>query len=191
MSESKRNIISVTGVSGAGKDFLLKKTQDTQNEESKIEIVNAGSQLLKLLERKGLITTTTSRDELKNIIKDENLQSYIREIVSSLDSQKRYIFNGHIVTKSGDFLKFNPEIEKEINPQKYVIITADPEQIIKWREQDTSRNRAKQSPEQVDLEQKLIVSIVSAIATALNSELTILENSSNNLKDNIDYLNQI
>jgi adenylate kinase len=188
MTENSNNIISVTGVSGAGKDFLLTKTQERQQVEDRLRIINAGTELLSTLRNKGIITEQTTRDEIKLILKEENLQGYIREIVASLDPGKKYIFNGHIVTKSGDFLKFNPEIEKEISPQKYILVTADPLDIIKWRDLDLSRKRQLQTRDQIELEQGLVLSIVTALSVAMKIDLTVLENNPNNTKNNTDFL---
>jgi adenylate kinase len=188
MTENSNNIISVTGVSGAGKDFLLIKTQERQQVEDRLPIINAGTELLSMLRSKGIITEQTTRDEIKLILKEENLQGYVREIVASLDPGKKYIFNGHIVTKSGDFLKFNPEIEKEISPQKYILVTADPLDIIKWRDFDISRKRQLQTRDQIELEQVLVLSIVTALSVAMKIDLTVLENNPNNTKNNTDFL---
>ena len=175
MTTHENHIISVTGVSGAGKDYLLKHTHNTQLLEQRLPVINAGTQLMELLKLKGLITKTTTRDELKFILNDDNLLGYVREIITTLNPKNKYIFNGHVVTKSGDFLKINPEIEKEISPKKYVVIIADPKDIKKWRE----------------LEQNLTLAIITSLAVTLAIDLTVIENNPSNLNDNTEFLRNL
>lgn len=173
-SNSKNNIIVVTGMSGVGKDFLLSQVSLPK----KISIIGWGDMLSKLLDKhKDLMMESIDSD---TIIKNQFL------VCEKVIKLQPVVAICHAIRLEDGIYNYNLEIEKKLNPKCYIFITA-PAKIISHRIIERNKNGSRYitqtNIEHIEREQNIKLAKVMELAALLKTELVILSN----IDDEYDY----
>lgn len=171
--EECHRLMVVTGVSGSGKDYLI--TAFKERSEIKVEVVNFGQELFERAQ--ALLPALSSRDDLSREFSRSDLYPIIEELACDIRSRGAVVLNTHVVYKQGEALIINPVVEKQIGPDLYVFVQADPAQIVDWREKDTTRDRLSEEVTAIDLHQKIARSTTAFLAEYVGAQFVMIENT--------------
>lgn len=183
--EIKHNsVLVVTGVSGSGKNFLINQAINSDLQIKKgINVVGVGEFITSKF---GKLLNVTSRDELK-FLPQADLLRVTLELIDEILELEPVIANTHIVNKQQGSLAVNPEVNRKINPEGYIHVWADPDQIKHWRDNDT-RLRTAESVEDIELHQDISATVVYEIAKHLGSSMINVYNYPENTQKNVDNI---
>jgi adenylate kinase len=186
MESKTNNFLIVTGVSGVGKDFLLKQAHKVNPQMTTfVQVVDFGKELSNLLKVKFSIT---SRDQISSMLTQDQVLDSVNELVDSLRTPKSKILNTHVVYKQNDSLRINTDTIRRIDPCSYLFIWADPKEIQQRRISDTSRNRSSEPVDVIALHQDIAQSVVEAFARNYGAAMRNINNCQSNVVNNIEIL---
>lgn len=178
-SSNKNRIVTVTGVSGSGKDYLVNKTRELEPEllGGKISIFNFGSELLASVQQSLVNTDSATQDILKDIPLAD-LDVHIQRTLDRLLAYQPCLQMTHIVFKQRGSYVMNPNSEIRTNALEYIFIESDPKQISQWRlENQDSRKREQEPIEDIELHQTIARLGTYAMATRLGAGMVVINNN--------------
>lgn len=172
-----RKILLVTGVSASGKDYLLERAKHHEPRlGAEIPIVSMGSAILSELTQLG--GGSVDRDKMKHAVTNDVMRGVVRSIVSGLvTGHPAAVLNGHITYRQQGKLVSNPDIDTEISPAAYVVVVANPRDIIEWRAADASRRREPETVDDIAYHQDFTVQTAERTALLLGAQCQIIENN--------------
>ncbi len=175
----KNRIITVTGVSGSGKDFLIDHAAKVEPSivGSQITVFNFGSELLQSVTSAIPEMASKDNDYLKSLPL-EVLDFHIQTTLDRLMNAQPALQLTHLVFKQRGSLVINPENEKKTDAIEYFFVQSDPEMIYKWRLDNLeNRKRDIESVDDIAMHQTIARAATTAIAMRLNSGLIVLNNN--------------
>lgn len=178
----------VTGVSGCGKDYLLGHALKHGDLPRGIAVFSFGEELFQVLRSK--YPLLKSRDDIKSMLTSDQLMGGICHTIDTVLDQQPAILNTHVAYKQGINISTNPRVESRINAKNYVFVWAEPEQIVEWRLQDTSRQRESESVEDVAIHQALALAMIITMAKYLGSGVHTIHNECSSVSTSLSDLNQ-
>lgn len=162
----------VTGVPGVGKTTVLNiLLSEAVKQGVRMELANFGDYMLKEAVKRGLVK---SRDELRRLPHRTQLelqkmaaQAIINEAKERLGDDGVLIVDTHSVVKTstGYWPGLPKHVIEELNPDSIVVIEADPEEILRRRENDPLRYR-KDFGGKEEVEEMLMMARAAATASA-------------------------
>lgn len=173
---NKNRIGIVTGISGCGKDFLLERSRQSGHLLDAPQVIPFGEAVSMRLKRASVTLAQGNRDSLRELPLDL-ISQHAKALLDEVITHQPTILNSHTVYRQGDNLVVSPESERKLNPSHYLFITADPEDIIKWRVTDMSRLRPSESVQEIELHQAIALSVVKTIAETMDSRLLVVHNT--------------
>lgn len=169
-------IVIVTGVSGVGKDHLIQQALARLQPEPAINVGGYGDFLGGYF--------GVPKDEIKTLPADE----LRRGQMAALDTMKAaapLILTSHIVAKHGSGYETNYELERALNPYKYVVVRSSPEQIHEWRVRNQGeRKRSLEDLENIFEHQERIIETVDSLSRQNRSGLIVIDNINSRVKAN-------
>ncbi len=177
-ASDKNRIITVTGISGAGKDYLVKKASELEPEllGGKIAIFNFGSELLASIRQSLADADFITQDALKDMQLDD-LDAYIQRTLDRLISLQPSLQMTHVVFKQRGSYVMNPQSELRTKALEYLFIESDPDQISQWRiENQDKRKREIELMDDINLHQTIARLGTYAMATRLGAGMVIVKN---------------
>lgn len=174
----KNKIITVTGISGSGKDYLVKKAGEAEPEllGGKISVFNFGSELLESVRKSLVDADSVTKDALKALPLGD-LDAYIQETLDRLLDAQPCLQMTHIVFRQRGSYVMNPKSEIRTNALEYIFIESDPEQISLWRHENQGvRKREVELIEDINLHQTIARLGTYAMATRLGAGMVIVKN---------------
>ncbi|PIY94005.1 MAG: hypothetical protein COY68_04205 [Candidatus Levybacteria bacterium CG_4_10_14_0_8_um_filter_35_23] len=190
--ENKNKIVTVTGVSGSGKNFLMRSAQKAEPElfDGRISVFNFGSELFRNVVGQFPELKESGADGLKRLPL-EDLDLYIKKTLDSLLASQPCLQITHLVFKQRDSFVINPESEKKTQAVEYLFIQSDPEQIYNWRlENQNTRTREIESVDDINLHQVLARLSTVAIAQRLNVGMLVINNDPASINEVVDSILQ-
>jgi adenylate kinase len=176
-------ILVVTGISGAGKDFLIEKVKKNLPAGS-IYFGDFGDLMFQLYKDELCVS---SRDMLKDLNQKE-IYPYIKPCIDYIRTKEPAVISSHSVVKQQGFYTVNYEMERLLYPKTYVFVTTSPESVLKHRQVDKTRNRETQGIEEVKFHNNFLLCITKAYTESFASRLVILENREDNIEENARIL---
>jgi len=186
--QDHNKLITITGVSGCGKDFLISQMKNVGILPDSVPIISMGAELFSTLQ--DIYPHLQSRDDIKRLLSHEEVRAGVSRLCDRIINQQPAILNTHVVYRQADSLTFNPDVERHLNPASYVYVWSDPKNIASWRHSDKTRSRPDESIDDIALHQELAMKITRTIATFNGSSITIIWNREDNICDNIDALHE-
>lgn len=183
--KDKNKIVTVTGISGSGKDFLVRSAQKVEPElfGDRIGVFNFGSELFRNIIDQFPELKESGADGLKRLPL-EVLDTHIQKTLDRLLAVQPCIQITHLVFKQRGSFVINPESEKKTQAVEYLFIQADPAQIYDWRLQNQDvRKRETESVDDIDLHQTLARVSTAAIAQRLNAGMLVINNDPANINE--------
>lgn len=166
----------ITGVSGSGKDFLVNSSLQTGSLPPSLPVVSFGEALAQRLRQHPEMTLDGERDGLKTL-PPEIVSRYTGILLDEMIERQPLVLNSHTVYKQGDSLVTNLASERRLKPSHYIFVTANPDNIVDWRTEDTSRRRPAETAPDIELHQAIALGVVQAIANVMDSQLLVVHNT--------------
>jgi adenylate kinase len=172
------NLVVLTGIPGSGSTTVLNKTL----EEVDYLHINYGDMMVEVAKEKNMVD---NRDELRKLSPDiqKELQLLAAKKIKEKSESENVIVDTHctINTPAG-FLPGLPEwILNELKPNSFIIIEANPDEILIRRLSDETRNRDKEMTKIISLHQEINRATAMTYATLTGATVKILENHDNEL----------
>jgi adenylate kinase len=119
------------------------------------------------------------RDELRKLKIDvqEKLQNKAAEHISSLNDSIVFV-DTHlfIKTQSGYYPGLPMNLILKMNPQKLILITANPDEILNRRKKDTTRTRDLISDDEINRDIQVSLSMISSLSILTGAPFEIIYN---------------
>lgn len=178
-ADNLHRIISVSGVTSSGKDYLLGRS-------------GAGT----VLSHGTLIgqALATERDAIRQNGDLAHIRSAVLSTADAVLQAQPAVLNTHIFVKHGGYYMVNLELEQLIRPAFYVAVVGDPQQIFDWRQARNLRGERQsdlESPEEIAFHQNMIVDTLSNLSTLLGSGFVVLHNSADKTDSNAQLLSNL
>ena len=188
--EKLNNIVVVTGVSASGKNYLVEKALELGGDViSRSKVFNFGSSIHRIMRDRhpNIYDGSLSLQRAPENELDEAAVEVIDEIVAT--EGLRIVLN-HVAYRLAESVNINPNHGLMMRPRDYIVVTADPEEILKRRIKD-DRHRIIEHPRIIDLHQKIAISAVMVIAKDIGSRMTIIENAELDTDINSNIIHEI
>ncbi len=187
--ENHNRILILTGVSGSGKDFLLSEARRQGIMPNGVKTFNFGDELFNHLKR--VYPALRTKDDIRTALTNEQVRKGILSIIDGVIDSQPVIVNTHVLNKQRETIALNPDIDTRIHPTGYLFVWSEPDQIVRWRKEDTTRTREVETVDEIVLHQNLALEFVSVFARHTNASLHTLWNRTDNLADNLTKLQEI
>ena len=181
-------LVVLTGIPGSGGTTVLEQTL------KKIDYVhlNYGDVMTQIAIEKGIVN---DRDELRKLSPDiqKEIQKEAASKIKENSKDNNVIVDTHctISTPSG-FLPGLPKwVLEELKPDTFVLIEADPDEIMIRRISDETRTRDMEKYESIQLHQEMNRAAAMAYATITGVTVKILENHDNQLDTIVNQMVEI
>lgn len=176
MEEPRKKTVIIVGVPGVGKSTIVTNaTRTLQNEGTSVKTVVFGSIMLEEAKKLGI----NDRDELRKLKIDvqEKLQNRAVEHLSSLNDSIVFV-DTHlfIKTQSGYYPGLPMNLILKMNPQKLILITANPDEILNRRKKDTTRTRDLISDDEINRDIQVSLSMISSLSILTGAPFEIIYN---------------
>ncbi len=181
----RNKIISVTGVSGVGKDFLLRKVLEDERIAERISIFNFGDELFKELKKDN--PQIVGKYDIANYSQDQVKKS-VSCVVGNINRHAPVMLTTQVVYRQGGGFFYNIDNETAINPEAYVYVYADPYEIRDWRIVDRRRGRKIEDILDIELHQNVGLDVVSVLGGQMGTFVLRMKNSPGKVKENVRIL---
>ncbi|MBZ9571583.1 adenylate kinase [Methanobrevibacter sp. TMH8] len=178
-------LIVLTGIPGSGSTTVLNQTLE------RIDYVhlNYGDVMTEIAIDKGIVS---NRDELRKLSPQiqKEIQKDAAAKIKESSKDKNIIVDTHctIATPSG-FLPGLPQwVLEELKPDTFVLIEANPDEIMLRRLSDETRARDMEMYEDIQLHQEMNRAASMAYATLTGATVKILENHDGQLDDIVNQM---
>lgn len=165
----------VVGLSGVGKGTVLEEAMLLSDKD--YELVNYGDKMVEIAKDEGLVD---SRDEMKEMDPDTNkrVQKEAAEAIIEESEEKDVLVETHAAIQTP--FGYIPGLPKwsieELDPEKIIMLTADPEAIFERSQGDESRDREHDKVEQIREYQEVAREMASTGAVLTGAYLKTIEN---------------
>lgn len=187
---NKNRIITITGISGSGKDYLVDSAKQKALDifGKGIEIFRFGAQLLDSINRSRPDDQIESRDLLK-YLSPMVLDQFIQMTLEDLLRQQPALCLTHVVSKQQGRLVINPKSERFVNGQGYIFIRSNPELIQRWRANGQhSRQREVEHVYEIDIHQNIAQLSTQALAMSLGMGFMIINNEPDDTESSVNAI---
>lgn len=176
MEEPRKKTVIIVGVPGVGKSTIIKNATETlQNKGTSVKTVVFGSIMFEEAKKLGI----NDRDELRKLKIDvqHELQNRAAEHISSLNDSIVFV-DTHlfIKTQSGYYPGLPMNLILKMNPQKLILITANPDEILNRRKKDTTRTRDLISNDEINRDIQVSLSMISSLSILTGAPFEIIYN---------------
>ena len=176
MEEPRKKTVIIVGVPGVGKSTIVTNATETlQNKGTSVKTVVFGSIMFEEAKKLGI----NDRDELRKLTIDvqEKLQNRAAEHISSLNDSIVFV-DTHlfIKTQSGYYPGLPMNLILKMNPQKLILITANPDEILNRRKKDTTRTRDLISDDEINRDIQVSLSMISSLSILTGAPFEIIYN---------------
>ena len=176
MEEPRKKTVIIVGVPGVGKSTIVTNVTETlRNKGTSVKTVVFGSIMFEEAKKLGI----NDRDELRKLTIDvqEKLQNRAAEHISSLNDSIVFV-DTHlfIKTQSGYYPGLPMNLILKMNPQKLILITANPDEILNRRKKDTTRTRDLISDEEINRDIQVSLSMISSLSILTGAPFEIIYN---------------
>lgn len=181
-------LVVVVGLTGVGKTSVVDGVLNYSFLDC--DVISHGTELLKTATSLGLVET---RDEITDIPRDEydDLQSKtakeIGRTVSASESDVLF-FDTHATLDTP--IGYRPGLTFDdleyLSPDKFVMITASPQEIVSRRKEDETRDRTVVPASKIEEQQEIAQQMLSAMAVKTRAPIELVPNHDNEMKDAIN-----
>ena len=174
------NLIVMTGIPGSGSTTVLEHTL----KEVDYLRLNYGDMMIKIAKDKKIVE---DRDELRKLPPEiqKEIQKDAAKAIKEQSETENVIVDTHctIKTPSG-FLPGLPKwVLEELNPDTFILVEADPDEIMIRRISDVTRTRDMERYSEIALHQEMNRAAAMSYATITGATVQILENHNDQLED--------
>ena len=176
MEEPRKKTVIIVGVPGVGKSTIVTNATETlRNKGTAVKTVAFGSIMFEEAKKLGI----NDRDDLRKLKIDvqEKLQNRAAEHISSLNDSIVFV-DTHlfIKTQSGYYPGLPMNLILKMNPQKLILITANPDEILNRRIKDTTRTRDLIPDDEINRDIQVSLSMISSLSILTGAPFEIIYN---------------
>ena len=181
-------VVVVAGIPGSGSTTVLKKALESLNYVH----VNYGDVMLEIAQENGLVE---DRDSMRKLSPDvqKDVQRKAAQSIRERSKLNNIIVDTHCTIKTP--LGFLPGLPKwvleELQPDQFVLIEADGDEILLRRISDVSRTRDMEKLKDINLHQQMNRAISMAYAALTGATVGIVENHDDRLDESVEAITKI
>jgi adenylate kinase len=181
LAESKRAI--TVGIPGVGKTTVINKAAELLNTNGiNTSIAVFGTVMFEESKNLGI----KNRDELRKmpIYEQKRLQELAATKIAAMKDQV-IIIDTHLFinTKQGYYPGLPISLLSILKPTNFILIAAEPEEVLRRRVNDKSRNRDIKSVEDIKYELKIAQVMVAACSILTGAPFAIISNNDGKLEE--------
>jgi adenylate kinase len=177
-------LIIFTGTPGSGKSTVLAELA-----KNGVKVVNLGSEMLKVAQRKGV----TDRDKLRYMSDDDIIETRVEALKGIIEAKEDTIIDTHATVKQGS--RYVPGLSitelTNIRIKAVVYIDATSKEVLRRRQNDTTRKREQETEGDIDEQRSVNIAIISAFALHYNIPIYIIDNKEDRVADTVNEISKI
>ncbi|MDK2874671.1 MAG: adenylate kinase [Methanothermobacter sp.] len=181
-------VVVVAGIPGSGSTTVLENTL----KELDYLNVNYGDVMLEIAVEKGLVE---NRDQMRTLPPEvqKDIQRAAAKSIRERSLENNIIVDTHCTIKTpAGFLPGLPVwVLEELEPDMFVLVEADAEEIFTRRISDKTRKRDVESLQEIDLHQQMNRAAAMAYATLTGATVKIVKNHNNQLESAVSEMKSV
>ncbi|BDH79735.1 adenylate kinase [Methanothermobacter tenebrarum] len=181
-------VVVVVGIPGSGSTTVLKHALEDLDYIN----VNYGDVMLEIARSEGLVE---DRDQLRRLSpeKQKRIQKAAAKNIRERSKETNIIVDTHCTIKTPTgFLPGLPQwVLEELQPDMFILVEADPEEIFMRRISDKTRTRDMEMLKEINLHQQMNRAAAMAYATLTGATVKIIENHNSRLENAVQEMKKI
>ena len=179
MEGPRKKTVIIVGVPGVGKSTIISNATSTlQKKGTTLITVAFGSVMFDEAKKLGI----NNRDQIRKLTVDvqQRLQNMAADHITSL-SDLLVVVDTHlfIKTQSGYYPGLPMNLILKLNPERLILITANPEEILIRRKNDGTRTRDLISDDEIKRDIEVSLSMISSLSILTGAPFEIIHNHDN------------
>lgn len=179
MEGPRKKTVIIVGVPGVGKSTIISNATTTlQKKGTTLNTVVFGSVMFEEAKKLGI----NDRDQIRKQTIDvqQRLQNMTADHISSLNDSI-VVVDTHlfIKTQSGYYPGLPMNLILKLNPERLILITANSEEILNRRKNDSSRTRDLISEDEIKRDIEVSLSMISSLSILTGAPFEIIYNHDN------------
>ncbi|MFN2434133.1 MAG: adenylate kinase [Nitrososphaeraceae archaeon] len=179
MEGPRKKIVIIVGVPGVGKSTIISNATSTlQNKGTTLSRVVFGSVMFEEAKKLGI----NNRDQIRKLTVNvqQRLQNMAADHITGL-SDLLVVVDTHlfIKTQSGYYPGLPMNLILKLNPERLILITANPEEILNRRKNDGTRTRDLISDDEIKRDIEVSLSMISSLSILTGAPFEIIHNHDN------------
>lgn len=179
MEGPRKKTVIIVGVPGVGKSTIISNATSTlQKKGTTLSTVVFGSVMFDEAKKLGI----NNRDQIRKLTVDvqQRLQNMAADHITSL-SDLLVVVDTHlfIKTQSGYYPGLPMNLILKLNPERLILITANPEEILNRRKNDGTRTRDLISDDEIKRDIEVSLSMISSLSILTGAPFEIIHNHDN------------
>jgi adenylate kinase len=175
----RKKTVIIVGVPGVGKSTIISNATSTlQKKGTTLITVVFGSVMFDEAKKLGI----NNRDQIRKLTVDvqQKLQNMAADHITSL-SDLLVVVDTHlfIKTQSGYYPGLPMNLILKLNPERLILITANPEEILNRRKNDGTRTRDLISDDEIKRDMEVSLSMISSLSILTGAPFEIIHNHDN------------
>ena len=182
-------VVVIAGIPGSGSTTILNKALESLDYIN----VNYGDVMIKIAQEEGIVE---DRDSLRKLSPDiqKEIQKNAAKSIRAMAEENNIIVDTHCTIKTpAGFLPGLPKwVLDELQPDTFVLIEADNDEILMRRLNDKTRTRDMEKISDIQLHQEMNRAVAMAYAVLTGATVKIIENHDNRLEEPVnDMINTL
>lgn len=179
MEGPRKKTVIIVGVPGVGKSTIISNATTTlQKKGTTLSTVVFGSVMFEEAKKLGI----NDRDQIRKQTIDvqQRLQNMTADNISSLNDSI-VVVDTHlfIKTQSGYYPGLPMNLILKLNPERLILITANSEEILNRRKNDSTRTRDLISDDEIKRDIEVSLSMISSLSILTGAPFEIIYNHDN------------
>lgn len=179
MEGPRKKTVIIVGVPGVGKSTIISNATTTlQKKGTTLNTVVFGSVMFEEAKKLGI----NDRDQIRKQTIDvqQRLQNMTADHISSLNDSI-VVVDTHlfIKTESGYYPGLPMNLILKLNPERLILITANSEEILNRRKNDSTRTRDLISEDEIKRDIEVSLSMISSLSILTGAPFEIIYNHDN------------
>lgn len=179
MEGPRKKTVIIVGVPGVGKSTIISNATATLNKKgTTLNTVVFGSVMFEEAKKLGI----NDRDQIRKQTIDvqHRLQNMTADHISSLNDSI-VVVDTHlfIKTQSGYYPGLPMSLILKLNPERIILITANSEEILNRRKNDSTRTRDLISDDEIKRDIEISLSMISSLSILTGAPFEIIYNHDN------------
>jgi adenylate kinase len=175
----RKKTVIIVGVPGVGKSTIISNATTTlQKKGTTLNTVVFGSVMFEEAKKLGI----NDRDQIRKQTIDvqQRLQNMTADHISSLNDSI-VVVDTHlfIKTQSGYYPGLPMNLILKLNPERFILITANSEEILNRRKNDSTRTRDLISEDEIKRDIEVSLSMISSLSILTGAPFEIIYNHDN------------
>lgn len=178
-------VVIITGVPGVGKSTVIDAAQKAKG----YKVVVYGTEMFNVAKARGLVK---DRDEMRKL--DPAVQRDIQEAAAhAIANMGDVIVDTHctIKTPRGYLPGIPAWVAQALRPKQFILVEAAPEVIVKRRNNDPTRARDPDTPDDISAHQAMNRAAAMGVATLTGATVAIIVNQEGKVEETRDQIVRI